>query len=97
MITLAPAAHNRSPPASDDSLLLSGLAEGTAARLRESDIHDSDRNLLTALGLTPARRFRVCKTGSPCIVEVRGVRVGLAERLRVVPIIEPAPDRSAEE
>jgi Fe2+ transport system protein FeoA len=74
-------------------LPLSGLPEGTTARLRDSDLEDSDRDLLTGLGLVPDRSLVVCKTGSPCIVMVRGVRVGLstaiAERLLVEPIDLP--------
>ncbi len=87
--TPTPAASRRSA----DWLPLNGVPEGTSARLRASDLSDSDRDLLTGLGLIPDRRLMVCKTGSPCIVEVRGVRVGLseriAERLMVEPVDEP--------
>jgi Fe2+ transport system protein FeoA len=80
-------------------LPLSGLAEGSTARLRASHLEDSDRDLLTGLGLIPDRPLLVCKTGSPCIVEVRGVRVGLstaiAERLLVEPVDLPLVEPSA--
>jgi len=83
-------------PRTHEWLPLTVIPGGTAARLRESDLGNSDRDLLTALGLTPDCRLTVCKTGSPCIVEVRGVRVGLsqaiAERLLVEPVDESAPD-----
>lgn len=90
---------------SEDWLPLTVVPGGTAARLRQSDLHTCDRDLLTALGLIPDCCLKVCKTGSPCIVEVRGVRVGLSEaiasRLLVEPVVEPAaepvPELSGEE
>ena len=82
-------------------LPLSGVAQGVTARLRECDLQDSDRDLLTGLGLIADRRFLVCKTGSPCIVQVRGVRVGLsraiAERLLVELVDESLPASSLEQ
>lgn len=86
----------RSSHCSDSWLPLTDLSEGASARLRASDIAASDRDLLIGLGLAPDRRFSVCKTGSPWIIEVRGVRVGLssaiAERLLVEPLDEPSAD-----
>jgi len=93
VISIPSKSEQPTSPLSDDWLPLAGLPEGTTARLRESDLQDSDRDLLTALGLSPDRALVICKSGSPCIVEVRGVRVGLseaiAERLLVEPIDEP--------
>jgi len=37
-----------------------------------------DCDLLGALGLTSQCRFRVCKAGAPCIVQVGGTRIGIA-------------------
>lgn len=52
---------------------------------------ESDGALLRAMGLRAEARVRVCRRGSPCIVEIDGVggagrRVGLAKSiaLRVV-------------
>jgi len=74
------------------ALPLTGIAEGTVVRLQGSDIPEADRQLLVALGVIPNRRLHVRKTGSPWIVEVCGVRIGLsraiAERLWVEPITE---------
>lgn len=80
----------------DGWLPLSGVPEGTIARLRASDLADSDRDLLTGLGLIRDRRLMVCKTGSPCIVEVRGVRVGLSERIARRLMVEPVDEPSSE-
>lgn len=97
-ILVQPPANRSASPESDDWLPLTVVPGGTAARLRESDLHNSDQDLLTALGLTRDCHLMVRKTGSPCIVEVRGVRVGLseaiAERLMVEPVDEPSSELS---
>jgi len=74
---------------------LTSLAEGTLARLRGSTVPDADKDLLTALGLVRNRKLLIRKIGAPCIVEVRGVRIGLAAPiaacLKVEPLDPPAP------
>lgn len=70
-------------------LTLMDLHPGDLCRVRLCDLERSDRALLGALGLGGRSPLRLCKTGNPCIVEVRGTRIGLAEavarRLLVVP------------
>jgi Fe2+ transport system protein FeoA len=54
------------------------LAPGAVAVLREVRDHQS-RALLRALGLTDGARLRVCRLGDPCIIQVRGTRIGLSK------------------
>ena len=75
---------------------LTKVAEGTVACLRDSNIPADDQALLTALGLVPDRLLVVCKTGSPWIVEVRGVRVGLAESIAELLLVEPIDETLGE-
>lgn len=68
---------------------LSRLASGTFGRLQGSDLAKNDTALLRALGLTTRSLIRVCKSGDPCIVQVRATRIGIsrevAESILVVP------------
>jgi Fe2+ transport system protein FeoA len=94
MSLISPLADAMSPPESCDvcPVRLSELPTGTVARLHATDVAGEDGALLRALGLTERCRLRLCKSGEPCIVEVRTTRIGLsravAEQLLVVP--EPA-------
>jgi Fe2+ transport system protein FeoA len=69
---------------------LTDLAVGGTARLHAADIDRSVIRLLRALGLTQSAELRLCKTGEPCIIQVRATRIGLsreiADRILVVPI-----------
>ncbi len=62
---------------------------GTSCRVRQMDLESSDQALLAALGVTGRSLIRLCQVGNPCIVEVRGTRIGMArtvaERLWVEP------------
>jgi Fe2+ transport system protein FeoA len=67
---------------------LTAVGVGVVATLHE--VRDADaRPFLRALGLTDSCRLRLCKTGDPCIVQVRATRIGLsrvvAQQLYVVP------------
>ncbi len=75
---------------------LTSLAEGTEARLRDSAVSEADQALLTALGLVQDRRLLVRKIGAPCIVEVRGIRIGLAEPIAARLKVEPLEPVAAE-
>lgn len=69
---------------------LATLADGAWARLHTADLCSEDCALLAALGLTARSRMRVCKSGDPCIVQVRTTRIGLSEdvarRILVIPV-----------
>jgi Fe2+ transport system protein FeoA len=60
---------------------LADLAVGDTARLHQADVEDSMGRFLRAIGLTRAARFRVCRRGEPCIIQVRSTRVGLAQAI----------------
>jgi Fe2+ transport system protein FeoA len=68
---------------------LCDLRVGHVARLHETQLDEEARQLLQALGLTAACRIRLCKSGEPCIVQVRSTRIGLsravAGRIFVIP------------
>jgi len=67
---------------------LSALHAGDHGYLEDAGCCE-DCDLLSALGMTDQCRFRVCKAGVPCIVQIGGTRIGLspdvAERIMVVP------------
>ena len=69
---------------------LSDLRAGTTARFHDSRLDRDMTRFLRAIGLTRTSEFRICKTGEPCIVQVRSTRIGLSRALAgqiyVVPI-----------
>ncbi len=70
------AATEVSPP-----VPLTELAAGERARLHTADLLGRDREMLSALGLATSTWFRLCKTGNPWIVQIRGTRVGMSEAI----------------
>jgi Fe2+ transport system protein FeoA len=68
---------------------LSRLPIGASARLHQTDLDQATVRMLNALGLTQSSEFRLCKTGEPCIIQVRSTRIGLsrgvASRILVMP------------
>jgi Fe2+ transport system protein FeoA len=75
-------------PALPQAVPLTAMPVGAIATLQE--VRDAEaRPLLRALGLLDASRLRLCKSGDPCIVQVRATRIGLsravAQQLLVVP------------
>jgi Fe2+ transport system protein FeoA len=75
--------------AADGPIRLADLAVGATARMHVADVEDSTSRFLRAIGLTRTARFRVCRRGEPCIIQVRSTRVGLAhaiaDRILVLP------------
>lgn len=66
--------------ASSASTPLTTLSPGTMAVLHE--VCDSRScALLRSLGLTGGSRFRVCRMGDPCIIQVRSTRIGLSREV----------------
>jgi Fe2+ transport system protein FeoA len=69
---------------------LAELAVGDIARVHRTDVEDTTGRFLRAIGLTRTAKFRVCRRGEPCIIQVRSTRVGLAraiaDRILVVPL-----------
>jgi Fe2+ transport system protein FeoA len=74
---------------------ISELPVGERARLHRADVDEPTARLLCALGLTSTCELRLCKTGEPCIIQVRSTRIGIsdlvARRILVVPVAGPAP------
>ena len=68
---------------------LSSLPTGAAGLIHAQQLDDESAGLLRALGLAVSRRFKLCKTGEPCIVQVGATRIGVsrdvAARILVVP------------
>ena len=67
---------------------LTTVEVGAVSTLHE--VRDAEsRPFLRALGLIDACEIRLCKSGDPCIVQVRSTRIGLsravAQHLIVVP------------
>lgn len=59
---------------------LTALQPGAMAVLHE--VCDSRScAVLKSLGLTGGSRFRVCRMGDPCIIQVRSTRIGLSREV----------------
>ena len=70
---------------------LSELGAGTIARFDEARLDAAACNLLRALGLTKSCVLRLCKTGDPCIVQVRSTRIGLSKAVAGGIYVVPQP------
>ncbi len=60
---------------------LAQLRPGTMARMHAAHLNREDCALLRAIGLSERCLLRVCKSGEPCIVQVRATRIGLSREL----------------
>ncbi len=67
---------------------LADLQTGQRGYLEDAD-QCEDCDLLSALGMTEQCRFRVCKAGAPCIVQIGGTRIGLAADVANRIIVRP--------
>jgi Fe2+ transport system protein FeoA len=74
---------------------LSELRVGSRARFHEARLDPASSNLLRALGLTSACELRLCKTGEPCIVQVRATRIGLSMAVAGGIFVIPEADEAA--
>lgn len=74
---------------------LSELRVGSRARFHEARLDPASCNLLRALGLTSACELRLCKTGEPCIVQVRATRIGLSRAVAGGIFVIPEADEAA--
>ena len=83
-----PVPTTAAPRTTTTAVPLTTMTVGAVATLQE--VRDAEsRAVLRSLGLTDACVMRLCKTGDPCIVQVRSTRIGLsnavARSLYVVP------------
>lgn len=78
------------PASSVAPVRLSELGVGAVARFHEARLDSDISRFLRAIGLTRTAEFRLCKSGEPCIVQVRSTRIGLsralAGKIYVVPL-----------
>ena len=85
--------HDPLPPSllTVTAVPLTTVAAGASVRLHAVQCADS-RPHLRALGLVDASELRVCKTGDPCIVQVRTTRIGLSRTIaaQVLVVTNPA-------
>jgi len=76
-------------PARDGRIPLSQLRRGERALIETKDLPAGECRLLAAMGLAERCEVRVCRAGTPCIVEVESVRLGIgrevAERILTLP------------
>lgn len=63
--------------ASSTLVPLTTLRTGATATVHRRDLTCDDCELLSAMGLRDQCRLRVCRAGSPCIVEIDRTRLGL--------------------
>lgn len=75
-----PILNPQAPRPSDpgEPVPLTCLAVDTVAQFHGCDLAADEAALLQALGMTDRCRFKVCKIGDPCIVQIRETRIGLA-------------------
>lgn len=69
---------------------LSELCAGAEGILLETSCQNSEGPLLRAMGLEPGERIRIARQGEPCIVEVKGTRIGLSSDLSRQVQVTPA-------
>jgi Fe2+ transport system protein FeoA len=64
---------------SPKAVRLSDLKAGVIARFHEVRLDPQSCRMLQALGLTGTCQLRLCKSGEPCIVQIRSTRIGLSK------------------
>ncbi len=59
------------------------------------DLPEAESRLLAAMGMGERCEIRVCRAGTPCIVQIQSIRVGIgrevAERIITTPCGCPGP------
>lgn len=73
----------------DHRVPLASLAVDTCARFHCAELDGEARDLLRALGLTDGACMRMCQGGTTCIVQVRGTRIGITNRVARSIHVEP--------
>lgn len=78
------------PAVAQAPIRLTACAAGTVVRLQGTDLDPESCALLRALGLTRECELTLCKTGEPCIVQVRATRIGLSRAVANGLLVVPA-------
>jgi len=78
-----------------DTVSLTQLRLGEWGSIRDTSRCGKESARLRAMGLRPEARVRICRCGSPCIVEVQwcdgpSCRLGLSRRLAEHVMVGPA-------
>jgi Fe2+ transport system protein FeoA len=60
---------------------LSELRKSEEAVVHVADLEYEERISLAAMGLREDATFRLCQTGTPCIVQVEATRLGLSSEV----------------
>ena len=68
---------------------LSELDEGAWGTVVSTEPCCEDCDFLRALGMTERSRFRVCRRGEPCIVQVCATRLGMSREVSDRILVEP--------
>ena len=74
---------------------LSTLRSGAIARFHEARLDADSCRLLRALGLVASSELRLCKSGEPCIIQVRATRLGLSKRVAAGIFVIPRAEDAA--
>ena len=59
-------------------MLLSQMQAGDCGRIHSTAFGSDESELLRAMGICEDCNLRVCRSGSPCIVQVNATRLGLS-------------------
>ena len=74
---------------STEQIPLISLPLGASCQVCQMDLDASVQALLMALGVSKRSSLRLCQVGNPCIVEVRGTRIGLSSDVASRLFVEP--------
>ena len=73
-----PAPERAAPAAEPRTVLLSQMRAGDCGRIHSTAFTSDESELLRAMGMCEDCNLRVCRSGSPCIVQVNTTRLGLS-------------------
>lgn len=60
---------------------LSQLRRGERAVVDTRDLPEAESKLLAAMGMGERCEIRVCRAGTPCIVQIQAIRVGIGREV----------------
>ena len=69
------------PNLEQELIPLSELEVQSEAMIQVTDLEDDERAVLASMGLHEEDIFRLCKQGSPCIIQVEATRLGLSQEV----------------
>ena len=69
---------------------LSTLESGARATVSRCLLSADDRELLAAMGLADRCPLRVCRAGSPCIIQVASTRLALGAKMARQVLVDPS-------